>query len=72
MYFANSAPPVIQFGIETEIGIARDGEENLDVAAESIWNQVLTDSGAGASRNSPGRSSPRNGITSPCKAPSVR
>jgi hypothetical protein len=28
--------PVIQFGIETEIGIARDHEENLDVVAESI------------------------------------
>ena len=36
MHSANSAPPVIQFGIETEIGIARDGEENLDVVAESI------------------------------------
>ncbi len=27
---------IIQFGIETEIGIARDGEENLDVVAESM------------------------------------
>jgi proteasome accessory factor A len=27
---------IIQFGIETEIGIARDPEENLDVVAESI------------------------------------
>ena len=29
-------PPPIQFGIETEIGIARDGEADLDVVAESI------------------------------------
>jgi len=29
-------PPPIQFGIETEIGIARDGEDDLDVVAESI------------------------------------
>jgi proteasome accessory factor PafA2 len=28
--------PVIQFGIETEIGIARDNDEQLDVVAESI------------------------------------
>ena len=28
--------PIIQFGIETEIGIARDQEENLDVVSESI------------------------------------
>jgi proteasome accessory factor PafA2 len=28
--------PIIQFGIETEIGIARDGAEELDVVAESI------------------------------------
>ena len=28
--------PQIQFGIETEIGIARDGDEHLDVVAESI------------------------------------
>jgi len=28
--------PVIQFGIETEIGIARDSEDELDVVAESI------------------------------------
>src|SRR3954471_19163504 len=28
--------PVIQFGIETEIGIARDNDEHLDVVAESI------------------------------------
>jgi len=29
-------PPPIQFGIETEIGIARDGEPELDVVAESM------------------------------------
>lgn len=29
-------PPPVQFGIETEIGIARDGEADLDVVAESI------------------------------------
>ncbi|MDB6018573.1 MAG: proteasome accessory factor [Pedosphaera sp.] len=29
-------PPLIQFGIETEIGIARDNDEELDVVAESI------------------------------------
>src|SRR5580692_10055262 len=29
-------PPPIQFGIETEIGIARDGDGDLDVVAESI------------------------------------
>ncbi|HEX3798100.1 MAG TPA: proteasome accessory factor PafA2 family protein [Verrucomicrobiae bacterium] len=29
-------PPLIQFGIETEIGIARDGNDDLDVVAESI------------------------------------
>jgi Pup amidohydrolase len=29
-------PPPIQFGIETEIGIARDGADDLDVVAESI------------------------------------
>ncbi|HWY75990.1 MAG TPA: proteasome accessory factor PafA2 family protein [Verrucomicrobiae bacterium] len=29
-------PPVLQFGIETEIGIARDNDEQLDVVAESI------------------------------------
>src|SRR3982751_6278934 len=28
--------PLIQFGIETEIGIARDNDEHLDVVAESI------------------------------------
>jgi Pup amidohydrolase len=28
--------PPIQFGLETEIGIARDGVEDLDVVAESI------------------------------------
>jgi Pup amidohydrolase len=28
--------PVIQFGIETEIGIARDNDDQLDVVAESI------------------------------------
>jgi proteasome accessory factor A len=28
--------PTIQFGLETEIGIARDGEDELDVVAESI------------------------------------
>ncbi|MDB6123116.1 MAG: proteasome accessory factor [Pedosphaera sp.] len=28
--------PVIQFGIETEIGIARDNDEHLDVVSESI------------------------------------
>jgi proteasome accessory factor A len=33
---SSSASPVIQFGIETEIGIARDSEEDLDVVAESI------------------------------------
>jgi proteasome accessory factor A len=32
----SSAPPMIHFGIETEIGIARDSEETLDVVAESI------------------------------------
>src|SRR5271170_6784161 len=31
-----NVPPPIQFGIETEIGIARDGDEHLDVVAESI------------------------------------
>src|SRR6201996_53371 len=31
-----SSSPLIQFGIETEIGIARDGNEDLDVVAESI------------------------------------
>jgi len=36
MSCANNASPAIQFGIETEIGIARDTEENLDVVAESI------------------------------------
>ena len=34
--FCSSVQPVIQFGTETEIGIARDEEENLDVVAESI------------------------------------
>lgn len=29
-------PPLIQFGIETEIGIARDNDEQLDVVSESI------------------------------------
>ena len=29
-------PPPIQFGIETEIGIARDNDEHLDVVAESM------------------------------------
>src|ERR1700735_795369 len=29
-------PPLIQFGIETEIGIARDGDNELDVVSESI------------------------------------
>lgn len=29
-------PPPLQFGIETEYGIARDGAEELDVVAESI------------------------------------
>ena len=29
-------PPLIQFGIETEIGIARDNDEHLDVVSESI------------------------------------
>jgi len=29
-------PPLIQFGIETEIGIARDGDSELDVVSESI------------------------------------
>lgn len=33
---AKYPPPIIQFGIETEIGIARDAEENLDVVAESM------------------------------------
>jgi hypothetical protein len=28
--------PAIQFGLETEIGISRDNDENLDVVAESI------------------------------------
>src|SRR6476660_2670787 len=28
--------PVIQFGLETEIGITRDNDEHLDVVAESI------------------------------------
>jgi proteasome accessory factor PafA2 len=28
--------PIIQFGLETEVGIARDGVEDLDVVAESI------------------------------------
>ena len=28
--------PIIQFGLETEIGISRDSEEELDVVAESI------------------------------------
>ncbi|EEF61704.1 proteasome accessory factor PafA2 family protein [Pedosphaera parvula] len=28
--------PLVQFGIETEIGIARDNDEHLDVVAESI------------------------------------
>jgi len=28
--------PIIQFGLETEIGISRDGNEDLDVVAESI------------------------------------
>ena len=27
--------PIIQFGIETEIGIARDGEEDLDLVVEA-------------------------------------
>src|SRR6202051_766398 len=31
-----TSPPPIQFGIETEIGIARDGANDLDVVAESI------------------------------------
>jgi Pup amidohydrolase len=31
-----NVPPPIQFGIETEIGIARDGDAELDVVAESI------------------------------------
>ncbi len=30
------SPPPIQFGIETEIGIARDGQEDVDVVAESM------------------------------------
>ena len=29
-------PPLIQFGIETEIGIARDNDDDLDVVSESI------------------------------------
>lgn len=29
-------PPLVQFGIETEIGIARDNDEHLDVVSESI------------------------------------
>jgi Pup amidohydrolase len=29
-------PPVIQFGLETEIGISRDSDQELDVVAESI------------------------------------
>ncbi len=29
-------PPLIQFGIETEFGIARDNDEHLDVVSESI------------------------------------
>lgn len=29
-------PPLIQFGIETEIGIARDNDDQLDVVSESI------------------------------------
>jgi proteasome accessory factor A len=29
-------PPLVQFGIETEIGIASDGNDDLDVVAESI------------------------------------
>src|SRR5271155_5444816 len=29
-------PMIIQFGTETEIGIARDKEDNLDVVAESM------------------------------------
>ena len=36
MSSADHPPPVIQFGIETEIGIARDPVEDLDVVAESI------------------------------------
>ena len=32
----SSAPPIIQFGIETEVGISRDSAEDLDVVAESI------------------------------------
>ncbi|MDB6068136.1 MAG: proteasome accessory factor [Pedosphaera sp.] len=31
-----TSPPLIQFGIETEIGIARDNDEDLDVVSESI------------------------------------
>src|SRR5579864_6002790 len=31
-----NVPPPIQFGIETEIGIARDGDADLDVVSESI------------------------------------
>ena len=31
-----TTPPLILFGIETEIGIARDNDEHLDVVAESI------------------------------------
>jgi Pup amidohydrolase len=33
---ANKDKIIIQFGIETEIGIARDTEDNLDVVAESM------------------------------------
>ena len=33
---ANKDKMIIQFGTETEIGIARDAEENLDVVAESM------------------------------------
>ena len=33
---APKEPMIIQFGTETEIGIARDKEDNLDVVAESM------------------------------------
>ncbi|HWD18251.1 MAG TPA: proteasome accessory factor PafA2 family protein, partial [Verrucomicrobiae bacterium] len=33
---ANKDPMIIQFGTETEIGIARDSDDNLDVVAESM------------------------------------
>jgi proteasome accessory factor A len=36
MVFASSQSPAVLFGIETEIGIARDQADDLDVVAESI------------------------------------